>query len=266
MNKLIVIVFENEADCYNGLSAMKELHNSSLLTLYSESIISKNDTGEVSVKHAEDNGPIGTALGMTLGGLIGIIGGPIGALAGAYGGSLAGIIYDINKAGVNIEFIDDISKKMLPGTVAILADIEEEWTTPIDTKMKEYNGIVFRKLRQDIEDEQMEKEIEETNKELSRLKIEFDEAIDDAKENISEHIEVAKEKLSKFAEVAKEKQSTLNEEFEEKMKTLKEQLSSANTENKERIEKIIDELNKKKDRGIKKLKSAYEAAKEELEK
>jgi len=266
MNKMIVIVFNNEQDAYNGLSSLKDLHYDGFITLYSQSVIVKDNDGETIIKEAKDNGPIGTALGITLGGLVGLLGGPISALAGAYGGSFAGILYDINKVGVDVEFIDDVSKVLLPNTIAILANIEEEWMSPIDTKMTENNGIVFRKLRQDIEYLQMEKEMQETEEEIARLERELQESVDDTKENITKHLDAAKKKLSSLADQAKEKQEQLNKEFEEKVNTLREQITDVNEENKVKIQKTIDELTEKRDSSIDKLHRAYDAAKSELEK
>ena len=266
MNKMLVAVFGNESDAYNGLSAMRDLHSDGSITLYKQVVLTKDDAGEVAIKDSDAPGPIGTAVGITLGSLVGLLGGPLGALAGGYGGSLAGMVYDLQNAGVDAEFIDDVSEAMVPGTVAVLADIEEEWVAPLDTKMIECNGIVFRRLRAEVENDQIEREVELTKEDLERLQAEFKESSDEAKENIQKHIDAARKKLTALADRAKEKQDNLNKEFEEKVETLKAQSKDASEKNKAKINAQMEKNKVDYNAQMDKLERAYEAAKSELDK
>ena len=45
MNKMLAIVFENETAASEGLSALHDLHRDGTLTLYSNTVIAKNDKG-----------------------------------------------------------------------------------------------------------------------------------------------------------------------------------------------------------------------------
>ena len=67
---------------------------------------------------------------MMSGALVGVLGGPAGVLIGATGGGLLGSISDLNNAGVGIEFADMVANKMDSGTAAVLAEVDEYWTTP----------------------------------------------------------------------------------------------------------------------------------------
>ena len=42
------------------------------------------------------------------------------------------------------EFADDVIKLLLPNRLAIVAEVAEEWTTPVDIHMERIGGIVFR--------------------------------------------------------------------------------------------------------------------------
>ena len=42
-------------------------------------------------------------------------------------------MYDLFKAGVSIDFVDEISAKLTPGTAAIVADVDESSVTPVNT-------------------------------------------------------------------------------------------------------------------------------------
>src|SRR4030095_1114312 len=135
MNKMLLAVFTNEADAYKGVNALKDLHNSGDITVYATSVIVKDRTGLVSAKQSEDEGPVGTAVGLLTGALVGLLGGPVGAAAGAYVGGLSGLLYDANQSGVDVQFVDDVSAVLLPGRAAVIADIDETWTTPINSRL-----------------------------------------------------------------------------------------------------------------------------------
>jgi uncharacterized membrane protein len=48
----------------------------------------KDATGEITVRKAAEEGPLGSALGFLTGGLIGVLGGPVGMATGAFAGSV----------------------------------------------------------------------------------------------------------------------------------------------------------------------------------
>jgi hypothetical protein len=82
--------------------------------------------------------------GTAIGGLLGLLGGPVGMGVGAAAGALAGSIGDLHVAGVNAEFLDQVTAELAPGKCAVVADISEEWVTPVDTRMEPLGGAVFR--------------------------------------------------------------------------------------------------------------------------
>ena len=51
-------------------------------------------------------------------------------------GSLAGTIGAVDRAGVNADFLDEVSTKLKPGKWAIVLDASEEKVTPIDSRMQ----------------------------------------------------------------------------------------------------------------------------------
>jgi uncharacterized membrane protein len=71
MNKMIVVVFDNERQAYEGYRALKDLHADGTITLYGDAVIAKDASGTVFVKEAADKGPLGTAVGLLTGSLVG---------------------------------------------------------------------------------------------------------------------------------------------------------------------------------------------------
>jgi uncharacterized membrane protein len=158
MSKFVVIVFPGEPQAYQGTRALKELHAEGSLTLYGMAVVSKDPQGKLSIKEAADAGPLGIAVGALVGGLLGVIGGPVSVLAGAAGGTLIGSVADLYSYGVGADFISKVSNELGSGKTAIVAEIAENWTTPLDTRMEASGGIVLRTWRADFEDEQSAKE------------------------------------------------------------------------------------------------------------
>ena len=169
MSKFVVVVFPDEAKAYEGLRALKELDAEDSLTVYAGAVIAKDADGTVAVKERHSRRPFGVAVGTVLGGLIGLIGGPPVAALGAAGGALMGGWRYALDLGVDLDFLDELSRALTPGKSAIVAEIEEEWVTPLDSRMEAVGGTVLRAWRDDLEDERMRREAERRRAELAQL-------------------------------------------------------------------------------------------------
>jgi uncharacterized membrane protein len=143
MDKMLVVVFRDESKAYEGSKALRELHAEGSITLYAAAVIGKDAQGKVTVKQAADQGPLGTLLGFSTGGLIGLLGGPAGLALGAATGSLTGSLYDLARAGISDDFLAEVSQHLLPGRTAVVAEIDEEWVTPVDSRMDTLGGSSF---------------------------------------------------------------------------------------------------------------------------
>ena len=64
MSKYAVAVFPNEPAAYEGVGAFNSLHAEGNISLYGLAVIAKDAGGNASVKEEQDQGPVGTALGM----------------------------------------------------------------------------------------------------------------------------------------------------------------------------------------------------------
>ena len=91
-NKILVSVFDSEPTAFEGLKALVDLHWDGDITVYGSTVIAKDPSGTVSVRHEADDGPIGTLAGIVTGGLVGLLGGPAGVAVGAYIGGFGGLM------------------------------------------------------------------------------------------------------------------------------------------------------------------------------
>ncbi len=188
MERMLVVVFDNEKKAYEGKSALDQLQYDGDVAIYAEAVVVKHADGSISVKEQDDFGPVGTVIGTSLGALIGALGGPVGLAIGATAGLTLGGLVDADNLLVGEDFVGDITKSLTPNKVAVVAQIEETWTTPVDTRMEALGGTVFRRslahVRQDIEDQ----DIAAMNADLAQLKEEVSKARADRKAKLQKKI------------------------------------------------------------------------------
>ena len=225
MSKLVVVVFPGEARAYQGTRALEALHVQGDLTLYGMSVVTRNHDGKISTKEAYDPGPLGTAVGALIGSLVGLAAGPTGALAGAAGGALIGSLRDLLNYGVGEDFLTKVSTELAPGNSAIVAEVAENWTIPLDTRMEALGGIVLRTLWVEFEDEQIEKEIAARRADFEQLKAEYTQAKEHAKTKLKAKMDQARVDLDKADARARAKLEALNNETRAKIAALEQQLA-----------------------------------------
>jgi len=262
MNKMIVVVLNNESSAYEGVKALRELHAEGSLTLYATAVIARDAEGKVNVKQAADQGPLGTVLGFTTGSLIGLLGGPVGLAVGAAAGGIAGSLYDLAQVGVGDDFLTEVSQNLLPGNAAVVAEVDEDWVTPLDTRMETIGGVVFRRNRGEFIDAQIEQEIAADRAELAELKAEYDQAVGDSKAKLKAKIEAAHNRLQAKRDRFNEKIAAIKREEEAKIQSLNDQAAKAKSEMKVKMEKRIAEARADHKARVDKLNQAWQLVKE----
>ena len=281
MSKYIVTVFDTEESAYEGSRAMLDLDKEGSIAVYAGAVISKDESGKVEVKQAADQGPIGMATGMLVGMMVGVLAGPLAAAGGVAAagaasaaaagmagggaiGSMTGLFIDMYSVGVGGDFLDEVSNALEPGKYAVVAEVEEGWTAPVDTRMEELGGTVFRRLRVDVEDEQIERNMEATERELEALNEEWNQSVGEAKEKLQAKIDAAKTNMKSLQDRANKKAESLKNELDAKIKKLDEQIAKAKDDAKAKFEKRRDEINEDYNQRIEKLKQAAKLTSEAL--
>ena len=242
MNKMLIAVFETEAKAYEGLSALKGLHNDGDITLYAAAVINKDQNGQVRVIESADQGPVGTSVGLLTGSLIGLVAGPVGLAVGAFAGTMVGLMYDVNVGDINSTFADDVSAALGKGKTAVVCEIDEIWTVPIDTKLQALDGLVFRRYRYEVEEEQLNREAEAISNEYKQLKEEFEEAREADKAKINASIEKLKKKAMAANDHLKKKMDESERQFDAKVKAIEDQMRNASDRRKAKLQQRIDTL------------------------
>jgi uncharacterized membrane protein len=227
MDKMIVTVFNSEHQAYEGVRILKDLHAEGSITLYGEAVIAKDANGTVAVRETADDGPLGTAVGMLTGGLVGLLGGPVGVAVGAMAGTAAGSAYDLTELGIDLDFVNEVGNHLEPGTAAVVAEIQEEWVLPLDTKMEAAGGIVVRRTRDEFVSDMYERDVTATKAEIAALQAEFDQARAEDKAKLQAKIDAAQGRLRAKQERAKAKVEAARLEGAAKAAAVREQAAAA---------------------------------------
>lgn len=203
MSKYVVVTFPTEVKAYEGMRALQGLHDEGDLTVYAAAVLTKDAEGHLTLREEQDQGPAGTAVGSLIGGLIGAFGGPVGLAAGMAGGALIGSMIDLNDAGVGTEFLTDVAARLEEAQAAVVAEVEEGWVLPLDTRMEVLDGVVLRRHRIDVEAERLDREIDALNREMDELDAEIAQASAEAKAKLEGKRERARARLQKAQDRAK---------------------------------------------------------------
>lgn len=127
MDNYVAIVFDSDAKAYDGLHALWKLDADGDVTVHGAAVIHRDASGVIDVATKETEPGVRTAVGIGIGVLLGALAGPIGAA----GGGAAGLTLPRGKS-------------------AVIAEVSEDWTTPIDTMAQRLGGTVYRRGKGDI--------------------------------------------------------------------------------------------------------------------
>ncbi len=227
MDRMLVVVFDNENKAYVGKRALLQLDDEGSISLYAYAVLAKHADGTASVKQGDDSGPIGSLVGTSLGSLIGLLGGPAGLAIGAAAGLAAGGAADLNNARIGEDFIDDVTKLLLPNRVAVVAEIEEDWTTPVDTRMEAIGGTVFRRALSDVRDTVDDEEVAGMKADLAQMKAEHAKAHADRKAKLQEKINQLDSKIQTQLQKAKDRRAAAKRQAQAKVQVLEARAAAA---------------------------------------
>jgi len=154
---------------------------------------------------------------------------------GAYVGGFSGLMYDLFNAGVSMDFVDEVSASLTPGKAAVVADVDEVWVTPIDTRLGALGGTTFRRFRGEAIDAELIRETESSRTELEHLSTELRESSSEAKANVAGAIDAQRRKLEAWWTRRRDARPA-EAEFESRLATLREQRGKARESQRKRID------------------------------
>jgi len=201
VEKMIVIVFDDRTKANAGCEILRQLERDGEISVYEAQMIAKEPSG--SIEYIDNSNElafpvIGSAT--AVGAFVGLLGGPLGALLGGMAGGLIGSIGDLVHAGVTDEFVNDVNTAMTVGKFALVADVSEDWVTPLDARIEEIGGVVFRRTRSEVKRMHHDRDVAAHRAEMEQLKAERAQARADRLAKIDATIDALRKKLENATE------------------------------------------------------------------
>ena len=172
------------------------------------------------------------------------------------------MVFDLAKLGISEDFLYDVGRNLEPEKTAVVAEVWEEWVTPVDARMEAAGGMVYRRVRGDIVDAQFERDADALNAEIEQLEAEIKSPNAEAKAKLPAKLDETKAKLRATQERAKKSAEEAKAEMDAKIKSLQDQISKASAETKSKIENQIAEMKEDHKKRTEKLRQAWELVKE----
>ena len=226
MDRMLVVVFDNETKAYEGKKALLQLDGEGSIGVYAYAVLAKHADDTVSIKQGDDLGPIGTLVGTSIGSLIGILGGPAGLAIGAAAGAAGGSIFDLHNARIGDDFIDDVAKALSANKVAVVAQVEEEWTTPVDTRMEALGGTVFRRALSEVTDTANQEELTAMKADLAQYKAELASARADRQAKLQDKIKQLDSKIQAHLQKVQDRRRAAERQAQAKAQHLRNKASA----------------------------------------
>jgi uncharacterized membrane protein len=240
--KLLAVVFNDENSAYEGASALADLNREGSIDVFAAAVVQKDAQGWVATKKVQSDFPIQTVAGTAMGALIGLLGGPAGAAVGSAAGVMAGLLGDVYTAGVDEDFVTEVSTALTPGKCALIAEVDEDWVTPVDTRMEALGGVVHRTLKSTFEHEQWSQAAADARTELDQLKAEEADARADRKAKLQAQIARLSKRLDTKLDRAKAQSKQAEEEFQAKVTALRNRIDRERGDGKAALEARLARL------------------------
>ncbi len=161
MHNYIAVIFNDTGKVYEGLHALWQLDGEGDITVHGATVVHRDDWGEFQVDTKETQPAMATAVGVGVGALLGALAGPAGAAVGAAGGAAigaaaggaVGVGADLMRADTRDQARDETAFVLDAGQSAVIADVSEDSTLPIDSRMRDLGGIVRRRAWSTLQDD-----------------------------------------------------------------------------------------------------------------
>jgi len=221
MDRMLVVIFDAESKAFEGKKALHELDREDVIVVYDQAVIARNADGTAMVRQIDDPGLTGTLAGTTLGGLIGLLGGPVGAALGAAAGLAVGAAADVDRARISEDFVEDVRQKLTPEKFALVAEIQEDTTIPVDLRMEALGGTVFRRSLSEVKHKVHDENVAAMKADLAQMKAEHAAAHAARKAKLQEKINQLDSKVQARLEKSKQQRQAEEAQAQAKVEFLK---------------------------------------------
>jgi len=162
MRDYVAVVFSDPGKAYEGLHELWRLDGDGEVTVHGTAVVHRDELGRFQVDTKETHPALATAVGVGVGALLGALAGPAGAAVGAAqgaalgatAGGVVGLAADLIREDTREQAVKETRFVLRRGQSAVIADVSEDWTAPIDTQMHKLGGVVHRRERKALKDDE----------------------------------------------------------------------------------------------------------------
>jgi uncharacterized membrane protein len=145
MSVLVVVIFDEARRTSDYVQSLRALHDQGRVSVYAIATMERGPRG-VAPRTPVGRGEAvaGPAVGAAMGALVTLLDGPLQAAARAVPHSLIGAMRELDDAGLDPGFLEQVSRDLPVGGGAVLSQLEELQPLIIDTLGLQHGGRVFR--------------------------------------------------------------------------------------------------------------------------
>jgi len=222
MDKFVVAVVPNEKAASELLQTMDRLDEDGRIELFATSVVTREQDGRMVTKTTDDRRGLGALAATAFGALLGLFAGPVGVGVGAAAGAAAGIASETAYSGVTGEYLQEVTQALKPGAYAIFAEVDEDWSFPLDEAAGALGGQVFRQPIGDTIKAQIKAENEAAREDMEQLDAEIARASGEAKAKLEARREAAKAAHAEHAERRRARMEQIQNDLDAKLATVQE--------------------------------------------
>ena len=222
MDRMVVVVFQNERDAFEGKRALLQLDRDGSISVYAYAVVAKTANGSTTVKESEDFGPDGNLVGNSLGSFLGLLGRSISLWAVEFAA-----VAQLNRTRLGADFIEEVAEVFLPWRIAVIAEIAEGWTTPVDAAMEAIGGVVLRRALSQVKNTVDLEDVTAIRADIAQLKAEQAKVHADRKAKLQERIDSLEAKLRAQFQKARDRRRAAEREAQAKVHVRKAKGASA---------------------------------------
>ena len=219
MERLIVGIFNGDAEANKGIHALRQLDQEQTVTIYNSAIVQRNGDGTLTVQQF-DEGLLTGVSANAVGGLIGLLGGadsaPKSALAALY-----------DRARIGQDFLEYVKTTLSPNKTAIMIDVEEDAISPVDSAIEANGGIVFRRTLPKVGEAIREANIAATKADLELMKVEIASVKGDRAAKLEKRVNDLQTRLDALQDKADRRREEFKQREHAKRELLKKRAAAA---------------------------------------
>jgi uncharacterized membrane protein len=154
MENIVIATFPDAKAALGGLREVQQLDDAGKLKLRNAAVVERRPDGTWQFVDEDEVADFHAALaGGLLGAVVGLLAGPLGLLLGAGVGLMAGATIDVTEDEARELIHEEMIRRIPPGTTALVSDVEEPLSHPLDEPMAKLGAQVTRWPRAEVQTE-----------------------------------------------------------------------------------------------------------------